>query len=249
MDRNTIGVIGGLGPMASVYLTELITMMIDGTKDQDHPRMIHYSVPDTPDRTAYLMGEGDSPLESLTDAARTLEKAGADFIVIPCVTAQHFYKDICECVDIPVVSLCADVAAEVAQRGVSSVAIFATDGTMKSGILERDFTDHGIRVVKNTPEEQAEVMRLIYDVVKTGDIETLEGAKKAKADINALADRLIERGAERVILGCTELSLIRREAIHSRTATPNKFIDILEILASIAIRMSGCRQRDTEHLS
>ena len=242
-EKKTIGVIGGLGPMASVYLTELITMMTEAETDQEHPRILMYSIPDTPDRTAYLKGEGESPLPNLINAAQTLEHAGAGFLVIPCVTAQHFYPDICESVSIPVVSLSADVAEEVAGRGIGRVAILATDGTKKSGILEKGFLDHGVEVLWPEPEEQAEVMHLIYDEVKTGEIDTKEGAIRAQKRLNELADRLISRGAERVILGCTELSLIRREALHMRTATPGKYIDILEILAAIAVVSGGAKLR------
>lgn len=242
-EKKTIGVIGGLGPMASVYLTELITMMTDARTDQEHPRILMYSIPDTPDRTAYLKGEGESPLPELIRAARVLEQGGAGFLVIPCVTAQHFYGDICESVSIPVVSLSADVAEDVASRGIRRVALFATDGTMKSGILEREFLRHGVDVLRPEPEEQAEVMRLIYEEVKTGEIDTAEGAVRAQKRLNELADRVIARGAERVILGCTELSLIRREAIHMRTATPGKYIDILEILAAISVNLSGATLR------
>lgn len=247
MKKKTIGVIGGLGPMASVYLLELITTMVDAKNDQEHPRIVMVSIPDTPDRTAYILGESDeSPLPGLVSAARTVREAGADFLVIPCVTAQYFYKEICQAVDIPVISLCADVAKEATEQGVDSVAIFATDGTMKSKILEKDFKEQGIRVIRPSKEEQAEVMRLIYDEVKTGRIDTHSGAVKAWEDMCLLADKMHDRGAESVILGCTELSLIHRKGkclegeVSPESETNSRFIDILEVLAKRAVIRSGC---------
>ncbi len=246
--KKTIGIMGGLGPMASVYLTELITMMVDAKTDQDHPRMIMYSIPDTPDRTAYLeaMREGsdaDSPLPNMQQAARVLESAGAGFIVVPCVTAQYFYDDICKAVQIPVVSFNVNVAEAVAQMGIRKIALFATDGTIKSGILEKEFERNKVEVLKPEPECQAEVMKLIYDEVKTGEITETTGAKRAQQKLNKLADAMLEKGAERVVLGCTELSLIRREALHMRTASKGRFIDMLEILAAKAVSLSGAGLR------
>ena len=245
----TIGVIGGLGPMASVYLTELITRMVEADRDQEHPRVLTYSIPDTPDRTAFLLGKSDeNPLPCLQEAAQILEKAGADFLAIPCVTAQFFHEKIQESVSIPVLSLIADVAEEVESLGVRSVGIMATDGTIKSGLLEKDFTNRGIRVVLPEAEGQKEVMSLIYDMVKTGRIDEYEGAKEAIRRMETQSDILLARGAERVILGCTELSLIRREMYHlERFLKNNEWkennIDILEVLARHAVKMSGAKIR------
>ncbi len=251
--RKTIGVIGGLGPMASVYLTELITMMVDADMDQDHPRMLMYSIPDTPDRTAFLESakeekSTESPLPYMQEAARVLEKAGAGFIVVPCVTAQYFYDDICDSVDIPVVSFNVNVAEAVAQMGIKKVALFATDGTIQKGILEKEFIRNGVDVIKPDADAQAEVMKLIYDEVKTGNITETAGANRAQKKLNELADRMFEIGAERVVLGCTELSLIRREALHMRTASKGRFIDMLEILAAKAVTESGAKLREEYEL-
>lgn len=234
--------------MASVYLTELITMMVDADKDQDHPRILMYSIPDTPDRTAYLeaVKEGknaESPLPHMQEAARVLEKAGAGFIVVPCVTAQCFYDDICKAVDIPVVSFNVNVAESVAKMGIKKIALFATDGTIQKGILEQEFIKNGVSVIKPDRDVQEQVMNLIYEEVKTGNITELEGAKHAQKELNALADIMLDQGAERVVLGCTELSLIRREALHMRTASKGRFIDMLEILAAKAVSLSGAGMR------
>ena len=248
IEKKTIGVMGGLGPMASVYLTELITMMVDADKDQDHPRMLMYSIPDTPDRTAYLEAvregkDAESPLPHMQEAARVLAKAGADFIVVPCVTAQCFYDDICAAVDIPVVSFNVNVAEAVAQMGIRRIALFATDGTIQKGILEQEFVKNGVDVIRPDRDLQTQVMKLIYSEVKNGNITELEGAKRAQDELNALADIVLEQGAERVVLGCTELSLIRREALHMRTASKGRFIDMLEILAARAVSLSGASLR------
>lgn len=245
MEKKTIGVIGGLGPEASVYLTELITNMVDAKRDQNHPRFIHYSIPDTPDRTAYILGdhspdkEKDDPFPYLLEAAKTLERAGADFLVIPCVTAQYFYERLREHVGISILPLCADVAGSVERRGIKRVAVFATDGTNECGILAKSFEDKGIEVIMPDASSQAAVMSLIYDNVKTGDINTKDGCLRAVHELDRLTGRMLDEGAEVVILGCTELSLIHRRAYVIGSEYMDRYVDILEILAGCAVRMSG----------
>ncbi|MCK4835869.1 MAG: aspartate/glutamate racemase family protein, partial [Candidatus Aminicenantes bacterium] len=91
--KKIIGILGGMGPEATVHLCDLIVKKTRAEKDKDHIPMIIMNNPEIPDRTAAIIGEGDSPLPDLIKTAQSLEKAGAHFLVMPCVTAHHFYPD------------------------------------------------------------------------------------------------------------------------------------------------------------
>lgn len=233
MILKTIGVIGGLGPMATVYYLEQITRMTDAKRDQDHPRIIMVSIPNTPDRTEYILDKGKkSPLPCLIRAGKDLVRMGVDFITVPCVTAQYFYQELCEALCVPVISLCANIADEIAARQIQTVGILGTNGTIHSHVLEREFEKVGVAVVVPDQEGQHIIMRIIYEQVKNG----------CKADMEnfyQVSNSLLEFGAEKIILGCTELSLLTKQ-IKERT----HYVDVLEVLAQKAVRLSGATLRD-----
>ncbi|MDD7402648.1 MAG: amino acid racemase [Butyribacter sp.] len=224
----TIGVIGGLGPMATVYYLELITKMTDAASDQEHPRIVLKSTPDTPDRTSYIIGESDeNPLPFLIDAGKELLRMGADFITVPCVTAQYFYKELTEALGAPVISLCGNIAEDIYRKGIKKVGILATSGTIKSRVMEKSFQEKGIDCVVPDEQLQQDVMKIIYGQIKKGEPVDLELFLK-------IGDALSQQGAEKLILGCTELSLIKK--LHP---LDERFVDVLEVLAQKAVLFSG----------
>lgn len=234
----TIGIIGGLGPMATVYYMELITQMVDAKTDQEHPRIFLQSIPDAPDRTAYILGKSkESPLPALIKAGRELAYMGADFISIPCVTAQYFYPQLCKTLDIPVLSLCGNIASDIAQKQIKKVGIMATSGTIQSKVLENEFLLNGVDVEIPTEEMQSKVMQIIYHQVKSG--------KKIDWDsFLRIVESLQRKGVEKIILGCTELSVLKKEVndtdnIEVHNIMDNLCIDVLEVLAQKAILESG----------
>lgn len=234
----TIGIIGGLGPMATVYFMERITQMVDVKTDQEHPRIFLQSIPDTPDRTAYILGQSrENPLPVLIKAGRELSAMGADFITIPCVTAQYFYPELCKALDIPVLSLCGNIAKDIAKKQIKKVGIMATSGTIQSKVLEKEFRDVGVDVVIPAAPMQEEVMQIIYQQVKSG-------APVHWDSFLRVADSLQEQGAERIILGCTELSVLKREAgsepdTRLHRMLDDRCVDVLDVLAQKAVLESG----------
>ena len=93
--EKTLGVLGGLGPMATAYFLELMVTMTDAATDQDHPKMIIMNVPTVPDRTAYILGRStESPLEPMAALGQQLKALGADIIATPCITAHYFHSDL-----------------------------------------------------------------------------------------------------------------------------------------------------------
>lgn len=234
----TIGVIGGLGPMATVYYLELITRMTDVDSDQKHPRIFMQSIPDIPDRTAYILGEStENPLDLMVQAGKSLASMGADFLTIPCVTAHYFYPQLQREVDIPVINLLDEIADTLASMRVSKVGILATSGTNRSKVLEEKITDRGISVVLPDEKRQNMVMDIIYDQIK--------GGRRVRWDqFHEVASWMENHGAQKLILGCTELPLLRRDSLQAenpliRELLKEDCVDVLEVLAKAAVKRSG----------
>ena len=227
-----IGIIGGLGPMATVYFMELIIGMTESVKDQDHARIYLQSIPDTPDRTAYICGKSqNNPLPYMVEAGISLAKQGADFIAIPCVTAQYFYEGLSKNIPIPVIPLVSNIATEIKRKGIDSVGIMATNGTVESQVLQKEFQKNGIHVVLPSKRAQEQVMDIIYNQIKAGKQVNLE-------EFYSVGEELKSFGAQINIIGCTELSLIKKEQ-----NIGSDYIDVLEELAKDTIRFCGAPLR------
>lgn len=237
MKMKTIGIIGGLGPMATVYYLELLTRMTDAAKDQEHPRIFLESLPDIPDRTAYVLDQtAENPVPVLIDAAKALQNLGAELLTIPCITAHCFYDQIAEAVRIPVLHLPRCVAQDTARKGIRTVGILTTTGTIQSGILEMEFAEAGVDTILLDAERQESLMQIIYGQIKKG------------TDVNwqmflELSEYLFHQGAEKLVLGCTELPLLKRDVrqvenpVLERILTEDS-IDVLEILAQHALLLA-----------
>lgn len=230
----TAGIIGGLGPMATVHYLERITTMTDARRDQDHLKICMLSVPQTPDRTQFISGKSDeNPLLSLIRAGNTLAVAGADFITIPCVTAHYFYQSLSEALPVPVISLCAETAHALAEKNIKKVGILATDGTRRSRVLEQELGKTDISVIYPDPDMQQTVMDIIYKQIKSGETAHRESFIKTTRS-------LIENGAQKIILGCTELCLLKKEFQLSPL-----YVDVLEVLAQKTVLYSGAPLKET----
>ncbi len=219
--------------MATVYYMELITKMTDASIDQEHPEIILKSIPKTPDRTAYIIGKNkENPLPDLLQACKELEEMGADFITMPCVTAQFFYKELAESIKIPILSLCGNVAEEIAGKNIKRVGILATTGTIESKVLEQTFGDNGIETVIPDKVHQEIVMEIIYQQIKKGKPIQWKQFEK-------VAQHLYLKGAQKLILGCTELSLLKKEK-----KLDDRIVDVLEVLAQKAVLTSGAKLKE-----
>ncbi len=223
-----LGIIGGLGPMATVYFMELIIKMTDVCTDQEHIKVCLQSIPDTPDRTDYICGISDkNPLPYLEDAGKILELQGVDFIAIPCVTAQYFYNDLSNKLNVPVIPLIRGLVEEIKEKGIDTVGIMATNGTIQSKVLQDEFNKKNINVVFPTKEGQDSIMDIIYNQIKAGRDVNIE-------QFNKVGEELRDVGAKRIIIGCTELSLIKRDY-----NILSDYVDVLDILAKNAVEYSG----------
>ena len=223
-----LGILGGLGPMATVYFYELLTRHTDAACDQDHIDIIINSHASTPDRSAFITGRSDEdPLAVMVDDIRRMKTYGADIVAIPCNTAHYFYDKLKASTDLPILNIMEETAATLASIGVKRAGILATDGTVYSGTYDRFLSAHGIDCIRPSVDDQKTVMRIIYDDIKNGKTPDVDA-------FLAVSERLRAMGADALILGCTELSLIKRQY-----SLPKHYIDSLDVLAARAIEACG----------
>jgi aspartate racemase len=231
--EKVIGVLGGMGPEATLSFYAKLLASTPAARDQDHLRVIIDSNPKVPDRTAALLGQGESPVPAMAAGLEALARAGADLAVIPCVSAHAFLAELRARSPIPVLSIL-DVAAE-AVRGrvppVRTAGLLATTGTVRSGVFQTALAAAGVGVRVPTPAEQERVMAAIYSI--KGALGNME--RKALRDaLGVIARRLVADGAEAIVLGCTELPLILADA---DLGVP--VFDVVLLLARAAIVAAG----------
>lgn len=227
-----VGVIGGVGPLATAYFLNHVVRLTVADRDQDHVDMIVLNHATIPDRTAFILGaSGEDPGPVLARDAQRLEAFGADFLVMPCNTAHYFTQQVIDSITVPFVSIIATTVDAARERvpGLQAVGLLATSGTASSGVYQDAFDAHGVATLTPGESDQAIVSSIIYDQVKAG----------LPADLHALrgvVERLAARGAQVVVLGCTELSVV---AVDHGLLTDPLYIDSTDQLARATIRHAG----------
>ena len=196
----TVGVLGGMGPDATVDFMAKVLAATPAGSDQDHVHMLIDHNPHVPDRTRAILGEGGDPGPVLARMARQLQQAGADIIVMPCNTAHAFQPDIEAVLTVPFVSIIDETVAACAE--FEAVGVLATRGCLASGIYDRALSAAGIRAIMPDDAETNAIMELTTRI-KAGDSGPEIGANMQQA-----ANALVARGARAVIAGCTEIPLV-----------------------------------------
>lgn len=197
--RKTIGILGGMGPLATCDLFSKIIQITDASCDQEHVRICIDNNTEISDRTNAIIRHGKDPVPEMVKSAVRLQSFGADVLIMPCNTAHYFYDRILPFVDIPFLSMIDETAKAISDRGLRKIGLLATDGTLQTAVYEKAFKKRGISIVVPPPENQVHIMDLIYNGVKAGnkDIDT-KPTKKTIED-------LFRKGAQTLVLGCTEL--------------------------------------------
>ena len=232
----TIGIMGGMGPAATVDLMDRIISMTDAASDQEHIPMIVDNDTRIPDRTGAILGLCESPVPEMLASAKRLEAAGADFIIIACNTAHYFVPEIKDKIGIPILEMPAETAKLLKQRGVKRAAVLATDGTLKSGVYGRTLERLGIEAMYPDEEQQKLVMSLIYDFIKKG---VTDAEQLPCKEVKDLVEGLGRQGAEALLLACTELPI----AFSIMGLRSDAFVDPTAVLARSAVIMAGARLR------
>lgn len=229
--KQAVGVIGGVGPMATVYYMQRVIEMTKAGCDQEHINMLVFNDCDIPDRTAFITEKSpDNPLPVMVEDAKRLEAAGCEFVVIPCNTAHYFYDELEQAVEIPVVNIVEETIryAKARVQDLSCVGIMATTGTIVTGTYQKYAQRAGLSFAVPDEDEQDLLMQIIYDGVKAGK-------PVPRADFDRVANHLRAKGAQCLILGCTELSVLKRDL----PIDDPDVLDSIDVLASETVRRSG----------
>ena len=231
MSNDRLGVIGGMGPQATNTFYQYIIDRTDARTDQEHLSVLIFSDCAMPDRTAAILGtqaQKDEVYERLLSDARMLERAGCTAIAVPCNTSHYFLDRVQEQISIPIVHMIRETARLLVSQGKKRPGILATDGTIRSGLYQKEFAALGITAVTPSPAAQKLVMSLIYDDVKAG-----RDGDPQKFD--AIHQDLLAQGCDSGVLACTELSVfaVRRQL-------PPFYTDAMSVLAERAVL--ACRR-------
>lgn len=229
MSEKTLGILGGLGPLATVYFMDLIVKMTEAVTDQDHISMIVLNHAAIPDRTEFILDNTKpNPLPMMIEDAKKLQAAGSDYVVMPCNTAHFFYEQIQKNIEIPMLNIIEETVKEACSNGVKKLGILATKGTVSAGSYQRMCENCGIQWGVPSLQDEQSLMNIIYNQVKAGKeiniTEFLKIIENMKAD-----------GCDAVALGCTELSVINKDFALCR----EDIVDSLEVLAKRSIELCG----------
>lgn len=228
--KKSIGILGGMGPLATADLFCKLVRLTDAACDNDHIRVYIDDNASIPDRTAAILSGGPDPMPAMTESLRKLESCGAGCIIMPCNTAHYFLPRLQALTKVPFLSMLeATAKACRVQFPGKTAAVLATRGTLAAGLYQDALAAEQVPFLIPGVQEQDALMRVIYDGVKAG-----AAPDAYRADMTAVMSRLSAQGADYLILGCTELPLAYQALNLSIPA-----IDPTAELAKAAIRFSG----------
>lgn len=228
MKKQTLGIIGGVGPLATMFIGEMIVRRTKAKKDQEHLHTIIDNDTNIPDRTAFILDKTkENPVPVIIDDAKKLASIGANMIAIPCNTAHTFYDEIAECSPVPVLHMIRETAKRAYDLGAKRVGILATTGTLTSRMYQTALEEYGLTPVVPDEPIKEKVMSIIYDFVKAGKDVSAE-------EWQPIEEAMLELNCDRIVLGCTELSIVNRDL-----KLNDKYIDSLIVLAECAILSCG----------
>lgn len=212
--KDCLGIIGGIGPLASAYFYKILTKKTKALKDQDHLNIILFSHAAIPDRTNFILNKNEEdPFPFLLEDAKMLEKLGAKLIVIPCNTATYFHEKLQNNINVKICNIIEDTVNYIKEKNIRKVGIMATEGTIKTNLYQDFLSKNNIsyEIINNE-----KVMNLIYNFIKKG--------KEVSSSL--FEDVIKDSSVDYFILGCTELSILK-ESLNLN----DNFIDPLEVEA------------------
>jgi aspartate racemase len=226
-----LGVLGGMGPLATADFFRKLIEETPAQYDEEHVPVVVYSVPQMPNRDHAITRGGESPLPHMLAGMTALRKLEVGAVAIPCNTAHHWYDELQRASGLQILHIADAACRELQQRGNAQacVGLLCTEATIAARIYEDRLKAHGIECVLNPLEERQSLVRFAIDEVKRGRLE------EAGRAVERAAERLFERGAETVILGCTELP-VALDAV--RSAAAPRCIDATRALARECVAWS-----------
>ncbi len=224
-ERRLIGVLGGMGPLATVDFMQKVIEATPAEHDQDHVPLIVYSVPQIPDRVGAASAGTNEPLPAMLTGIRTLEQAGVEAIAIACNTAHAWYDQLAASTKVRVIHM-AQAVIDAASQHTRPVALMATVGTLQAGIYQRYFEKAGWQALVPQAPDQDMIVDAIA-AVKRGEIE------RARASFDVAAASLLASGAGQLLLACTELPVAAKGSIHEASC-----LDATACLAQACVAFS-----------
>ncbi len=220
--NGTLGILGGMGPLATVDFMQKVIAATPARRDQDHIPILVYSVPQVPDRTEAILAGSDAPLAWMRTGAETLVEAGAECIAIPCNTAHFWYDALIEGLGIPVLHIVDAAQAALAATGIGggTVGLLATTGTLTAGVYQKRFEKLGYDCLAPDAATQADGVAAGIAAIKAGDLEA------GRSRLEAAAQTLRDRGCPAIVLGCTEIPIV---------LGGEDYVDATEALARAAV--------------
>lgn len=233
--KKTIGILGGMGPLATADLFRKIVLLTKAESDNEHIRVYIDNNTRIPDRTAAILSGGTDPTKEMASALRNLEACGADCIVMPCNTAHYFLPGLQKMTQTPILNML-DITAQICAKNYpgKQAGILATRGTISTGLYDKALAAYGVNCVLPDEAGKNVLMTAIYDGVKKG-----ARLEPMRDGLVSLLKRMEELGAGYFVLACTELPIVR-EALD----LPGRFIDPTTELAKAAIRFCGYPLRE-----
>jgi len=239
MQDKVIGIIGGMGSKSTAYFFLRIICATPARKDQDHLRIIIDNNPQIPARSSAILREGESPLPELEKTLHNLERAGAQLIAMPCNTAHYYYHELQKSTDIPIINMVSETAEYIRRNlpNINRIGLLATTGTLRAGIYHDALKGTDMEIIVPDEVTQKRIMKAIYG---TRGIKAGYTQDKSQKELVKVAQVLIARGAEAIILGCTEISsVLNQRALHV------PLVDSMQILAEVVVekaRVVNCIQ-------
>jgi len=230
----TIGVLGGMGPEATLLFFKKILANTNASRDQDHARLVIFNDPQIPERLPAIEDQGESPLPMMIKGLLSLKSAGANFAVIPCVTAHYFLPQLKEKSILPVISIIEATISYIKENYalINCVGLMAALGTIRTGLFQRELAKKKISTLISEESDLQKVQNNIFAIKNTA----FGNRKRIKRELIKIGQKLIKKGAQGIIIGCTELPII---------LTPDCFdvptFDVLDILARAALQKAGIK--------
>jgi aspartate racemase len=228
MRGSALGVLGGMGPLATADFLAKLVAATRASCDQEHIRVIVHGDCTTPDRTQAVLGKGPSPLPQLVEGIEFLNAARCSVIAIPCNSAHVWYDDMAKASLAPVLHIVEASARQVRKNNARTkrVGVLSTEGTHRMGIYKAALEKLGYEVLAPSPDE--------FSMLVSPGIADIKGNRigEAEAKFDTAADRLLDRGAEQIIMGCTEIPL---GMVPRAKANPSTIVDSTSALVSAVI--------------
>ena len=199
----TVGVLGGMGPAATIDFFARVVRATPARTEQEHLHLIIDNNPGVPDRNRAVAGTGPSPGPALAQMAQRLEQAGADFLVMPCNTAHAFADHIRAATPLPFIDMIEQTVQVVTANPGINVGLLAADGCLLAGLYQTQLAKVGRTAVVPNVGQQQSFMRALYQI-KTGEM------RESRESIREVAEALVEQGVELMIAACTEVPLVLR---------------------------------------